>query len=187
MKLKVIGGRLKGKPLASPKGLDVRPTAGRVREAVFNIIFSRVQNAMVLDLFAGTGAFGIEALSRGASRAVFIDNNPASLAVIKQNILTCGLEAVADIRRYDAARHLSNLGEFKPAFDLVFMDPPYNRNAVGAALTALARAEILKPGALVVSEHSQKETIEDTGTPFTLKDQRKYGRALVSFLEFMID
>ncbi len=187
MKLRVIGGRLKGKPLATPKGLDVRPTAGRVREAIFNILFSRVQNAVVLDLFAGTGAFGIEALSRGASQAVFIDNSPASLAVLKKNIQACGLEAVAEIRRYDAARQLFGLTEFKLAFDIVFMDPPYNRNAVDAALTGLVQADLLKQGALVVAEHALTESVTGADRAFFLKDQRKYGRTLVSFLEFMID
>lgn len=187
MKLRVIGGSLKGKPLASPKGLAVRPTTGRVREAVFNILFCRVQNAFVLDLFAGTGAFGIEALSRGAARVVFVDNSPASLAVIRRNIQACGLEHAAVIMRQDATRRLSAIAESHRAFDLVFMDPPYGRNAVGSTLTALEKSNALKNGALVIAEHSLKESVEINGGHFFLNDQRKYGGTLVSFFEYMIN
>ena len=186
MKLKVIGGSLKGKPLASPKGLTVRPTAGRVREAVFNILYSRIQGAVVLDLFAGTGAFGIEALSRGASRVVFVDNSPASLAVIRRNIQACGLEQKAAVIRQDATRCLSVLPS-GIAFDVVFMDPPYGRRVIACTLAALDESRGLKHGSLVIAEHALKESVKSSGDRFFLTDQRKYGGTLVSFFEYMIN
>ena len=187
MTLRIIGGSLKGKPLASPKGLAVRPTAGRVREAVFNILYSRIQAAFVLDLFAGTGAFGIEALSRGASRVVFVDNNPASLDVIRRNIQVCGLEHACAVFRQDAGRRLSGLDQSHTAFDIVFMDPPYGQSAVSSTLAVLDESSVLKNGSLIIAEHSLKESADISGSPFRLIDQRKYGGTLVSFFEYMIN
>ncbi len=187
MKLKVAGGELKGKPLASLKGRGVRPTSGLVREAMFDILFSRVRNAVVLDLFAGTGALGIESLSRGAARAVFVDNSPSALTVIKQNIQNCGLESVAVTLRQDATRKLSGLTAFDAVFDIVFMDPPYDQGAVSSALAALAATSVLKPGAVVAAEHSRREAINDTTGRFKLLDQRKYGDTLVSFLDYVVN
>ena len=185
MKLKVIGGRLKGKPLASLKGRAVRPTAGRVREAIFNILASRVDNAVTLDLFAGTGALGIEALSRGAARAVFVDYDQAALAVIKQNIVSCDLESAAITLRHDVTRSLSGLNGLNLTFDLVFMDPPYNQQRIRPALTTLTQSGQLNAGSLVVMEHSSGELFDDESGVFNLSDRRKYGRAIVSFLEYM--
>jgi 16S rRNA (guanine966-N2)-methyltransferase len=187
MRLRVIGGRLKGRPLASPGGLAVRPTAGRVREAIFNILFSRINNAIVLDLFAGTGALGIEALSRGAARAVFVDNSPAALTVIKENLQACGLASTAGTLRQDATRSLSGLAAFNTMFDLVFMDPPYDRGAVNSTLIALAGTGLLQTGALIVLEHSPRELINNDIGRLHLQDRREYGRTIVSFLAYMID
>lgn len=186
MSLRVIGGRFKGKPLASPKGWAVRPTAGRVREAVFNILFSRIHDAIVLDLFTGTGALGIEALSRGAARAVFVDSSQAALAVTRRNIQACGLESVAVTLRQDATRSLSGLTALNLLFDIVFMDPPYDRGAISVTLARLAEAGCLKSGAILVTEHSFREPINEGTGRFNLYDQRKYGKTIVSFLEYMI-
>lgn len=187
MKLKVIGGELKGRPLAAPKGLAVRPTAGRVREAVFNILFSRICNAVVLDLFAGSGAFGIEALSRGAARACFVDNNPAALSVIRQNVEACGLAPFADIHKQDATRAFTGLQNMDRGIDLVFMDPPYDRGLVNRTLAVLSESLLLKNNALIIAEHSLAERWESVIGPFHLHDQRKYGRTLVSFWTFMLN
>lgn len=187
MNFRVIGGRLKGKPLVSPERRTVRPTAGLVREAVFNILLTRVEKTIVLDLFAGTGALGIEALSRGADRAVFVDNSRAALTVLQKNIRNCGLEPVTGILRQDATRNLSGLTAFNVLFDLVFMDPPYERNAVARSLAALAGSSVLKTGAFVVAEHSPREPIACNDDRFSLKDRRQYGRTVVSFLEYMVN
>ena len=187
MKRRVIGGSLKGKPLAAPKGLAVRPTAGRVREAIFNIILPRMNGAVVLDLFAGSGALGIEAISRGAARAVFVDNSPTALDIIKQNLQVCGLEDVAEALRLDATRNLTGLSVLDLMFDIVFMDPPYNKAIIHNALETLAVSAVLKNKSLLVLEHSPRESIDDDMGPFTLLDRRKYGRTVVTFLEYMIN
>lgn len=190
MALTVIGGALKGRRLFSPEGMAVRPTSGRVREALFNIFMHEIKGATVLDLFAGTGALGIEALSRGAARAVLIDNASASLAVIQKNIRACGLQDAARTIRHDAAQDLACLPSLGMAFDLVFMDPPYKTGAIGQVLENLHASRALLPGAWVAAEHSHRTTTEAAacdGTGFTLTDQRRYGKTVVSFFQYMVE
>ena len=196
-RLKVIGGRLKGTPLSAPRGLSVRPTSAKVREAVANILQNDLTGAVVLDLFAGTGALGIEALSRGAAYAVFIDNHPAALKTIRQNIDTCKLADTSQIIRHDPSRDLQCLAGLNRKFDLVFMDPPYARDVVTEALANLHDIRALAFGAVVVVEESAKETAIPKASPparekslltghFRLNDQREYGKTLVTFLTYMV-
>ncbi|MDY6824891.1 MAG: 16S rRNA (guanine(966)-N(2))-methyltransferase RsmD [Thermodesulfobacteriota bacterium] len=197
-RLKVIGGRLKGTPLASPKGLTVRPTSAKVREAVANILQNELTDAVVLDLFAGTGALGIEALSRGAAYAVFIDNHPAALTTVRQNIHACDLAGMSHAIRHDPSRDLKCLAGMDLKFDVVFMDPPYAKDVIPATLTNIHTIMGLNSGAILVVEQSAKEaTISDErsgiGTNKTqwtshyrLTSTRQYGKTLVSFLEYMI-
>ncbi|MDY6832009.1 MAG: 16S rRNA (guanine(966)-N(2))-methyltransferase RsmD [Thermodesulfobacteriota bacterium] len=190
MALTVIGGTLKGRRLFSPTGMAVRPTSGRVREALFSIFMHETPGATVLDLFAGTGALAIEALSRGAARAVLIDNTPAALAVIQKNIQACGLQAAARAIRHDAAQDLACLPSLGMAFDLVFMDPPYKSGAIGRILENLRASRTLLPGAWVAAEHSHRTTAEAAacdGRDFTLTDQRRYGKTVVSFFRYMVE
>ena len=182
MKLRIIGGQLRGKKLNSVPGTITRPTADRVREAIFNILSSEVIDARVLDLFAGTGCLGLEALSRGARYAAFIDSNPLPLSVIKKNILTCKFEGISHIYRCDLHQDMKRLSIVGNDFDLVFMDPPYNRGLVGPTLSRLETLGLLKKNAIVVVEHSPLEPIEENISAFVIKDQRKYGKTLVSFL-----
>ncbi len=180
--MRIIGGALKGKKLAALRGMAIRPTADRIREAVFNIIAAKVPGANVLDLFAGTGAFGLEALSRGAALAVFIDDAAGSLATIEKNILACRVQDQARVIRWDIIRNLNCLSSSSPAFDIVFLDPPYNCNAVAPTLRHLARSETLSPATTVIVEHAPSEAVSDHLNRFTLYDQRRYGKTLVSFL-----
>ncbi|MFZ5562658.1 MAG: 16S rRNA (guanine(966)-N(2))-methyltransferase RsmD [Thermodesulfobacteriota bacterium] len=188
--LTIIGGTLKGKRLFSPKGMGVRPTSGRVREALFNILMNEIEGAIVADLFAGTGAMAIEALSRGAARAVLIDNHPASLAVIEKNLAACRLQAAATLIRYDATRDLACLKSSGLRFDLVFMDPPYKSGATGRVLANLHACGVLAPGAWVAAEHPDRPPLDDgewNRLPFTLAGRRRYGKTLVSFFRYMIE
>ena len=139
---------------------------------------------MVLDLFAGTGALGIEALSRGAKFAVFVDSDPKALATISKNIQSCRLNPHIKIFRWNI---LKNLNCLKPyLFDLVFMDPPYDMGAVAPALINLQRCNCLKNEALIVVEHAFGEPFADQTDHFRLFDRRHYGKTLVSFFNFMI-
>ena len=180
--MRIIGGDLRGKKLATLRGTAIRPTADRTREAVFNIISAKVPGANVLDLFAGTGAFGLEALSRGAALAVFVDHAAGALAAIEKNIAACRMQDRARVMRWDILRNLNCLGSVSQGFDIVFLYPPYNCGAVIPTLRHLIQSEALAADATVIVEHAPSETIADLPDGLCLMDQRKYGKALISFL-----
>src|SRR5437667_3425927 len=154
--MRVVGGRLRGRNLASPSSLEIRPTADRLRESVFNILMHAYDNpidgARVLDLFAGTGALGIEAISRGAKFALFVDNGAEARALLRNNVEALGLGGVTKVYRRDAA----NLGPAHPLepFSLVFLDPPYRMKLAEKALVSLRDGNWLTPGALLVVEEA---------------------------------
>lgn len=184
--LRIVGGNLRGKKLASLSGAGIRPTADRLRESIFNIISARVPSAVVLDLFAGTGAFGIEALSRRARAAVFIDNSRSAVTIINRNLECCRLLDRARVILWDVTRDLGCIPISQPRFDLVFIDPPYNRGLVRDGLNLIRRSPILAPGHRLILEHSLREPLPLALDGFILHDQRRYGKTLVSFLEFVL-
>lgn len=185
--VRVIGGERRGKKLLSVHGMATRPTADRVRESIFNIISSRVAGAMVLDLFAGTGILGIEALSRRACFAVFIDNCRAPIETIGKNLIACRFEARAKVIQQDVQTGLRWLKGNGPPFNLVFMDPPYLlKGLIGATLSHLHDSGALSPNALIVVEHSVAEPLPEILPEFKQIDQRKYGKTLVSFIHYII-
>ena len=155
--MRVVGGRLKGRNLASPSSRDIRPTADRLREAIFNILIHAyddpIADARVLDLFAGTGALGIEAISRGAKFTLFVDNGAEARALMRDNVETLGLGGVTKVYRRDA----TDLGPAHPMepFSLVFIDPPYAKGLADKALVSLRDGGWLTPGALVVVEEAK--------------------------------
>jgi 16S rRNA (guanine966-N2)-methyltransferase len=155
--MRVVGGRLKGRNLASPASRDIRPTADRLREAIFNILIHAyddpMENARVLDLFAGTGALGIEAISRGAKFALFVDNGAEARALMRDNVEALGLGGVTKVYRRDA----TNLGPAHPMepFSLVFLDPPYAKGLADKALISLRDGGWLTPAALLVVEEAK--------------------------------
>ena len=154
----------------------------RLREAVFNILTGTIQEALVLDLFAGTGALGIEALSRGARQAVFIDNNREAVALITRNIQQCGLENRSTVLRWDITRNLDCLYRTDKPYDLVFLDPPYERGLVLSTLQFLLQHHFLATAARVVVEHAASEVFLPLPNGLDVTDTRKYGKSLVSFL-----
>jgi 16S rRNA (guanine966-N2)-methyltransferase len=181
--LRIIAGERRGKTLKSVRGMATRPTADRVRESVFNILSHQVRNAAVLDLFAGTGAMGIEALSRGADAAVFIDDSRDALSVIRKNLEDCRFQDKATIIHWNIEKNLNCLSGVRERFDLVFMDPPYNKNLIVPALGHLLKSNCLKDNALIVIEHGLEQIPADI-SDFCLTDQRKYGKTLVSFFKY---
>lgn len=152
--MRVVGGRLRGRTIASPTSRDIRPTADRLRESLFNILAHAygdpVEGARVLDLFAGTGALGIEALSRGAAFVLFVDNGAEARALLRQNVEALGLGGVSKVYRRDATEP----GPAHPMepFSLAFLDPPYGKGLAEKAIVALRDGGWLVPGALVVVE-----------------------------------
>jgi 16S rRNA (guanine(966)-N(2))-methyltransferase RsmD len=155
--LRIVAGDLKGRRLASPTWAGLRPTSDRLRETLFNILGQTCDGASVLDAFAGTGAVGIEALSRGAAHVMFVDHDPRALALIRQNLDRCGVTDRYTIQRMDLAR--SGLPVFPAAFDLIFLDPPYERNPTDAC-GALALS--LATDGLLVAEHARRMQVPDT-------------------------
>jgi 16S rRNA (guanine966-N2)-methyltransferase len=154
--MRVVGGRLRGRAIVAPQSQAIRPTADRLRETLFNVLMHRyagvIENARVLDLFSGTGALGIEALSRGAEFVLFVDDGAEARALLRENAQALGVAGVSRIFRRDATR----LGPVHPlkAFTLAFLDPPYGKGLAEAALVAARDGGWLVPGALVVVEEA---------------------------------
>ena len=155
--MRIVGGRLRGRPLAPPRSQAIRPTADRLREALFNILVhgygDPVSGARVLDLFAGTGALGIEAVSRGAAFALFVDNGAEARALLRNNVEALGLGGITKVYRRDA----TDLGPAHPVepFSLAFLDPPYGKGLADKALASLRDGSWLTPGALLVVEEAK--------------------------------
>ena len=174
--MRVIAGRHGGRRLAAPPGAGTRPTADRVREALFSILGARVEGARVLDLYAGSGALGIEALSRGAAAATFVELAPAAVRVLRDNLAALGEEA--EVVRADALRWLRGASRGSRQYDLVLLDPPYRAAAtLGPALGAALPA-VLADGALVVAESDRRAPLE-LGIPVI--DDRRYGDTRIRF------
>lgn len=181
--MRIVGGKYKGQHLGVPAGNSTRPTSDRVREAIFNILEHgiadfAVEDSRVLDLFAGTGALGLEALSRGARYCHFIDEATPARGLIRSNADKLGVIGQSKIWRRDAAK----LGDCAPlpAFDLVFADPPYNKGLGEKALQQLVAGSWLNAGAVVVLEESDRAEIPEIAG-LTLQDTREYGETVVRF------
>jgi len=176
--MRVVAGIYGGRRIAAPRGTATRPTSDRVREALFSIIGAKVEQARVLDLYAGSGALGIEALSRGAASATFVDSAAAAIATLKANLAS--LDATAEVQRQDALRFLTAAARGRRQYDLAFLDPPYARaEELGAALTP-ALPPVLAPNAIVVTESDRRHPLE---LDLPLQDERRYGDTLIRIHE----
>jgi 16S rRNA (guanine966-N2)-methyltransferase len=175
--MRVIAGVLGGRRLVAPKGLDTRPTSDRVREALFSAL-GHVASARVLDLYAGTGALGIEALSRGAAHATFVESGRPALAALRENLATLALGDRARVVALPAARALASMAKGEP-FDLVFVDPPY---AALAEVPPLLAACALAAGARVVIEHASRDAAPVV-TGLTTRWSKAYGDTTVSLYD----
>lgn len=160
-RVRVITGSAKGRPLKALKDRSVRPTSDRVKESLFNIIGSRVVDADFLDLFAGSGSVGIEALSRGARSCVFVELQTAHLRVVAENLQTTGLRDRAELIRRDARAALKDLGNRGRRFDLIFVDPPYGQELVPQSLALIDDCGVLAEGGWVICEHHGKDQVPD--------------------------
>lgn len=182
--MRVVGGELRGRALAAPETDAIRPTSDRARQALFNIIEhrhpGRLAGARVFDLFAGTGALGIEALSRGAAHCLFVEDAADARALIRRNVEALGLAGRTRIYRRDATT-LGAAGTISP-FDLVFADPPYGRHLAEKALEAALRGGWLAPGVLCVVEEAATARFSP-GDAFVIADERSYGDTVLRFLE----
>jgi 16S rRNA (guanine966-N2)-methyltransferase len=181
--MRIVGGRLRGRPLAGPRSNAIRPTSDRLRETLFNILqhsYGLPQSeTRVLDLFAGTGALGMEAISRGAAQALFVETGVEGRGLIRSNIETLGLTGVTRILRRDAT-DLGKVGTIQP-FDLVFCDPPYGKGLGEKALVSAATGGWLKPQALCVLEERRSSTVA-LPTGFEPLDERQASDSQLFFL-----
>ncbi len=181
--MRIVAGKFRGKALLSPSDESVRPTSDRAREAMFNILASRIgvhlDGMKVLDLFAGTGALGLEALSRGAQSAVFVDTGAESRGLVRDHIQEFGIAGIAKLLRRDATA-LGPAGTLGP-FDLVFLDPPYNKGLGEQALVSLRDGNWLSPDATIVLEEASEAKLE-LPEGFVLDDRREYGAAALHFI-----
>lgn len=170
--MRVITGTARGRKLMEPKGDSVRPTTDMVKEAIFSIVQFDVPGRRVLDLFAGTGQLGIEALSRGARECVFVDNSPASLALVRQNLRICHMEEQARVVRADAGEYLARCEKF----DLVFLDPPYHGGFYDKILQMFFTFDILTDGGIIIVESMRGEPLPEGTAPYIKKKSYHYGK-----------
>lgn len=182
--MRVIAGHSKGRRIKAPKGREIRPTASRVKEALFNILPHDLTEIRVLDLFAGTGSLSVEALSRGAREAVLVDVSHKSVVAIRDNLASLDLSSRSKVWTMPvlpAIRRLSRGGE---TFELIFLDPPYEKGWVRRVLETVAEGELLAEAGRLVAEHSVREPVQESYGPLKLQDQRRYGDTLLSFFGY---
>ncbi|MGH2429135.1 MAG: 16S rRNA (guanine(966)-N(2))-methyltransferase RsmD [Candidatus Limnocylindria bacterium] len=176
--MRVIAGSARGVPLAAPRGRSVRPIADRVKETMFGILAERVIDARVLDLYAGSGAIGIEALSRGAAHCTFVERGREALSVLRRNLDRTGLDGLADVRGGDVMRFLEMADA--SAYDLAFLDPPYAERAILPPLQRLLPR--LAPGAMVVVKHFWRTEVPEVNGLASWRT-RRFGETGLSFLQ----
>ena len=192
--MRVIAGTFKGRRLAAPKGDRlVRPTADRVKESVFSILREQVVDANFLDLCAGTGSIGIEALSRGAKHVTFLERDPRCIEIIERNLRMCGLLTEFEARHYllrrDAVKGISDLDKQSAVFEVIYFDPPYGVGLVNGSqlytdcLELLAESSLLRVGGVLLVEHAKQYVVPDAVGSLKQSRQARYGDTVVSFYE----
>jgi len=170
--MRVITGTARGRRLKELQGTETRPTTDRVKESIFNIIQFHIEGRRVLDLFGGTGQLGIEALSRGAAFAVFVDNRTAAVRLIRENLEHCGLAEKARVVQGDALAFLAgDCGKF----DLVFLDPPYGSGLLGKAVSKATAFDILSENGIMICESRVEEVLPEFEAPYTKLKEYRYG------------
>jgi len=182
--VRIISGSARGRSLKSPAGLTVRPTSDRVREALFSILADRVAGAGVLDLFAGTGSLGLEALSRGSSWAVFVDRKPAAIKCIRQNVELCGFTDRAKVVSAPVVPYIRTKGP-PDGVGLVFVDPPYFSDEGTNTLMAISKRAKSLSECLVVYEHSPGNPPDKVPDQMEIQDSRTYGDTALTFLQVL--
>jgi len=180
--MRVITGSARGRKLVTPEGLDTRPTTDKVKEAVCSSLQFDFPGAAVLDLFAGSGQMGIEALSRGAAHAVFTDSDKRALGCIRQNVRSCGFSEISEIIQSDALSFLRRSGS---KFDVAFLDPPYRKGILQQVLPVLA--EKMSENGVIVCEHEPECELPETILDFHLQKQKKYGKIIISLYRRIIE
>lgn len=180
--MRIIGGSAKKRKLQTPKGSSIRPTTDWVREALFNILGPTIEGARVLDLFAGTGSVGLEAISRGASFVTLVEKNPYALNLLRSNLETCGFNEKSHMAAKEAIRFIQHMAKFPPAqtYDFIFADPPYNSHLADKLLAEIAPS-CLSPSGLLIIEHPTSNHPAHQDTAWEKKREAVYGKTTLSF------
>jgi len=181
--MRVIGGNARGRRLKVPKGQSVRPTSGRVKEALFNILPRDLSGIKLLDLFAGTGNVSIEAISRGAAEAILIDSSVESGKVIRENLRRLRFTDRTRVWITPVFRALRLLARRGESFDMIFLDPPYECNWIEASLKMIAQGSLLRSSGTLIVEHSAREEVKSDYGALVMDDQRNYSGTLLSFFK----
>ena len=181
--VRVISGASKGRKLATPKNQGLRPTSDRVKESIFNILGDEVQDKVVLDLFAGTGNLGIEALSRGAKRTLFVEKSRQAVRLIQRNLFQCGMEKRSEILITDVHQAISILRQRGESFDLIMMDPPYEKGLIQKTLMKLSSEKIYPEDSILIIEHDRREPLPHNIVKWSLIRQKRIGDTVISFLK----
>lgn len=179
--MRIISGTLKGRRLVTFGGAPVRPTSDKVREALFNILPVAWDGKTVLDLFAGTGALGIEALSRGASHALFVERDVRARQVLEKNITALGLRDLSTVIRFSAEKGIGFVKRTRGHCDVIFLDPPYGMQMAHRTLSLLAEHAVAGRNGIVVVEHHAQESLSHSYGGLIMSDQRTYGKTGISF------
>ena len=183
--MRITGGRSKGRILSSLKGLDIRPTSDKVRETIFNLIGQDIRGQRVLDLFAGSGSLGIEALSRGALWTLFIDNSRQSIRLIKKNLALSGFESSGHVLKKDLTKGLPrDHPQIKKHIDLAFIDPPYRKELIPYVLSDLSEKDVLLSSSIVVVEASKTDDLPRSKGKLRLFDTRLYGETKIGIYNY---
>ena len=172
--MRVITGTARGRKLLEPSGMEVRPTTDMVKEAMFNIVQFDIEGRRVLDLFAGTGQLGIEALSRGAAECVFVDESAKSVKLVRTNLERCALRG--RVEQADSIGFLRQGGKF----DLIFLDPPYDSDLLEKALEVIQNVDILNDGGIIVCESRREKSMPELSAPYRKTLSRRYGKVCLT-------
>ena len=171
--MRIISGLARGRKLKEPQGLDTRPTTDKVKESIFNIVQFDVEGRRVLDLFAGTGQLGLEALSRGAERCTFVDQRREAAALVRENVKLCRFEDRARVAQEEALSFLSSCRE---KFDVVFLDPPYQSGLLEKTLERLTQFDILREHGIIVCESGTEWSVPTLAPPYEAGREYRYGQ-----------
>lgn len=180
--MRIVAGTYGGRRLVAPKGRGVRPTLEKVREAIFDSLGPRFDGARVLDLFAGSGAMGFEALSRGAANVVFVDSGERSLDAVRENARVLGVTPESmTVLLMTADNAIRRLASDRRSFDVVFVDPPYESGLYEQVMLALSMSGLIAPGGVAVVEHARRFAVDPVYGPLIMKKDRQYGDTGVAY------
>lgn len=178
--MRVISGKYKGRILKNPEDNAIRPTSDKVKEAMFNMIQGYTENAVCADIFCGTGALGIEALSRGAKRCYFCDISKKSSALTAHNITLCGVQERAFVKTADFRKFLKNAGE---KLDIVFIDPPYSNGLIDKTFESISENDVMNEYGIIIAEHTKEEVLQEEYFRIVKIKEKKHGQSVISVYE----